>query len=259
MKAVSTLDNVEASVSYFSREELKVLLERSNYQGWKSLAINWGIIILVLIAVALYPHPLLIIVGMAILAGRQLGLAILMHDCAHYSLFATKSQNQWVGRWLCGAPLLIDLDGYRSYHLKHHQTAGSVGDPDYPNYQNYPVSRKSFTRKVLRDLSGITGVKTLLILLSMSLGLADYTLAYKSSDEKTKKTFKEALNLAKQFLLAPLLFHLTFFALLFFLGVPWLHGLWLLTYLTIYMLVLRIRNAAEHAALPERFSPDPRL
>lgn len=248
----------EVSAKYFSRTELKFLLEKSNYQGWKSLAVNWGIIFLVMAAVALYPHPLLILAGIPIIAGRQLGLAILMHDCAHYSLFARKGLNQWIGRWLCGAPLLIDLDGYRTYHLSHHQKAGSKEDPDLANYQNYPVSRSSFTRKVIRDLTGITGIKNLFGILSMSFGSADYTFAFRSIDKRPKRTLKEVVTQAKRFLLAPFLFHSLFFAALFLLGAPWLYALWFFTYLTAYMLVLRIRNAAEHAALPDMFSPDPR-
>jgi fatty acid desaturase len=259
MNEGSAVNTAGSSAQYFSRTELKFLLQKSDYQGCKALVINWGAIILTMVAVSLYPHPLLIFVSMGILAGRQLGLAILMHDCAHYSLFATKGLNQWVGRWLCGAPLLIDLDGYRTYHLKHHQTAGSKDDPDLANYQYYPVTSRSFTRKVLRDLSGITGIKNLLIILSMSLGLADYTLAYKLDDKKPRRNWKDVLRQAKRFLLAPLLVHSAFLAVLVFLGVPWLYGLWLLTYMTVYMLVLRIRNAAEHAALPDCFSPDPRL
>ncbi len=248
-----------SSAQYFSRAELKTLLQKSDLQGWKALAWDWGLILLMMTLVALYPNPLLILLAMGVIAGRQLGLAILMHDCAHYSLFASKGLNQRVGRWLCGAPLFIDLDGYRTYHLKHHQTAGSEEDPDFPNYKSYPVSRSSFRRKVVRDLTGVTGFKNLIVILSMSLGFADYTLAYKMGDERPKRTWKAMLVQARRFLLAPLVVHAVGIALLVAIGEFWLYGLWFATYLSLYMLVLRIRNVAEHAALPENASADPRL
>ena len=59
-----------------------------------------------------------------VLAGRQLGLGILLHDCAHRAMFGNRRTNGVVGRWLAGAPMNTSLPAYRAYHLEHHLAAG---------------------------------------------------------------------------------------------------------------------------------------
>ena len=111
---------------------------------------------------AFWPNILTVLVALIIVGNRQLGLAVLAHECAHNSLFESKALNRFVGGGLCGAPSMTDLGRYRRYHLEHHRMAGSESDPDYPNYKVYPISRKSLQRKIIRDLLGITGVKNLI-------------------------------------------------------------------------------------------------
>lgn len=43
------------------------------------------------------------------------------------------------------------------------------------------------------------------------------------------------------------------------LGIGWTWWLWLATFLTSYMLVIRLRQIAEHAAVPDANDPDPRM
>ena len=94
-----------------------------------------------------------------LLAGRQLGLSVLMHEAGHNTLFASRVLNQWVGQWLCALPTLNDLTAYATGHLDHHRLAGTPEDPDLPNYRAYPVDGISFRRKVVRDLTGQTGFR----------------------------------------------------------------------------------------------------
>jgi fatty acid desaturase len=47
------------------------------------------------------------------------------------------------------------------------------------------------------------------------------------------------------------------FAVCWAAGRPWLYLLWPAAYLTTYMLYSRIRNAAEHAVVPDLYDPDP--
>ena len=249
------------AVDVLSREELAALLRKSDARGFLTLGLNWGMIAAALGISATYPNPVVVAFAMIVLAGRQLGLVILMHDCVHASLFASRRLNQFVGHWLCGAPLFVHLNGYKSYHLTHHQTAGSNDDPDLPNYRNYPVTTASFRRKVLRDLLGVTGLKNIRLVFAMSVGLTAYSLAYREDGKHhgVAGNLRHIAHSSRQYLLAPLGFHLGFFALLQLLGQAWLYAIWFATYLTLYMLVLRVRNAAEHAAVLDPNSPDPRL
>jgi fatty acid desaturase len=49
------------------------------------------------------------------------------------------------------------------------------------------------------------------------------------------------------------------FGLLFLAGIGWTWLLWFTTFMTTYMLVIRLRQIAEHAAVPDLYDPDPRL
>ena len=42
-------------------------------------------------------------------------------------------------------------------------------------------------------------------------------------------------------------------------GYPWLYALWVIAFMTSHMLITRIRQIAEHAAVPDHFDLDARL
>jgi fatty acid desaturase len=111
-----------------------------------------------------------------LLAGAQVGLSILMHDAAHRAVFTNEKLNDFVGEYLCALPTFNSLAGYRAYHMAHHRLAGTSEDPDLHMTAQYPVSKASLQRKLLRDLSGISGVKSLIGLLGMKCGYWQYKL-----------------------------------------------------------------------------------
>jgi fatty acid desaturase len=217
--------------SVLESEEIKTLLRRSDLRGAWTVLSNWALIGGALALVAVWPHPATMILALVLLGNRQLGLAVLMHDCGHRALFRRERLNLVVGRWLCAAPVFADLDRYFAKHQKHHRDAGSHEDPDLASYEPYAVSRRSFRRKVLRDLTGRTGVKQLAqIARAGGIGV----------------------------LWRPLIVNAALLAIVALLGRPWLYVLWLLAWLTTNMLFARLRLAAEHAVVPDLFDPDPR-
>lgn len=240
------------------RSELEPFLLKSDAKGAWYVLVNWGLVVFAFTLPILWWNPLTILLSIILLGNRQLGLGILMHDCSHAALFKTRSLNQWVGKWLCAAPILADIDGYRRYHLKHHKEAGTTNDPDYPNYKNYPVTPSSFKRKVLRDLSGVTGVKTIYAILLMQAGVIDYDMSYQKSDHKSLNSFEIARNLFKN-LTPSLLIHLVIWLVLVSVGHGTMYLLWWVALLTVNMLFSRIRNSAEHANVPDLLNEDPRL
>lgn len=240
-------------------EDIKRFTVKSDWHAGIMLFNNWLIIALAFALPALWLNPLTILISLVLLGNRQLGLAIIMHECAHNSFFKTRSLNPLLGHWLCGAPMLVQIDGYRSYHLRHHRDAGTTDDPDYPNYKAYPVSKASFRRKIIRDLTGITGIKTLYALMLMNAGILDYDLSYRTTDQDKKPSARKiASNLANN-LLASVIVHFAMWLLLYLSGHGWLYLLWPLANISSYALISRIRNAAEHAAVPDLLSADPRL
>ncbi|MBW2388327.1 MAG: fatty acid desaturase [Deltaproteobacteria bacterium] len=142
-------------------EELAPFTERSNARAIGALVFNWVAVAAIFAGVAQWTNPLTILAGIALLGGRQLGFAALMHDCGHRTLFANATANDLIGQWLCAYPVLSDLPRYAAGHRKHHAFAGTRNDPDLPNYQRYPISKTSFRRKIVRDLTGQTGWKAL--------------------------------------------------------------------------------------------------
>jgi len=94
-----------------------------------------------------------------IVGTRQLGLAILMHEAAHGGLHPNRAINEWIGQWLCAVPIGADLASYRSYHLQHHRYTQQMEDPDLSLSAPFPITKESFTRKAIRDLTGQTFVK----------------------------------------------------------------------------------------------------
>ena len=240
----------------FTKEEVRELMQRSNWKAAWEVGFTWGLIILMLGMVGLWPNALTITVAAIIIGGRQLALAILMHDTSHHALFKTKKQNQFVGKWICGAPLWHDMEQYRLYHLEHHQNTGTEHDPDLPLKAGYPTNKKSFARKVTRDISGLSGLKAHYGIIMMHWGSFKYQLGgIVERIDNTGKKYFERLNYGVGNLAVPVLANLLIFSIMFAVGKPWLYVLWVGPMLTTAMLFARVRSIAEHALTPDDNDP----
>jgi len=226
---------------YLSKGEIVHFTDKSDFHAWRLLLNNWLAIVAIFILVANFTNPLTVLIALPLLGGRQLGLAVLMHECGHRTLFKTARLNDVLGQWLCALPIMNDMPSYARGHLRHHKAAGTTEDPDLPNYQSYPVSKSSFRRKIIRDLTGQTGIKLLSYLLKGS--------ATAMSNEKREGTTVLFQQIAVQLIMI---------LVLSLFGVAWLYLLWAASYLTIFMLYIRLRQVAEHAAVPDLFDLDPR-
>ncbi|TDG14262.1 fatty acid desaturase [Seongchinamella unica] len=229
------------ATDYLSKEEIKQFTARSDLMGWWLVASNWLLIAGVFAVVINWTNPVTVVLAVLVLGGRQLGLAVLMHEAGHKMLFRSDRLNEVVGQWLCAYPVLGDVAAYGASHRVHHRHAGTEQDPDLPNYRAYPVSRASFLRKIRRDLSGQTGFS----LLRMLFGGEGRNLMLREG-EKT--------NAEKRGLLV----NAALFLLMLALGVGGYYLLWVVAYLTTYPLVARIRQVAEHGNVPDLYDPDPR-
>jgi fatty acid desaturase len=223
-------------------QERDLLLQRSDIKAWLMVLRTWTLTFGILWLVAAYPSVLTFFFAWLVLPGRQLSLAVLMHEAGHGSLFKTRALNQWVGQWLCALPTLGDLYSYARGHTAHHKFAGSHDDPDLPNYKAYPISRDSLYRKWRRDLLGTTGLKLL------------RALASGTSSQMSRETHGSSHLVAKQILV-----HGVFIIALSALGIGWTWFVWMFTFLTSYMWVVRLRQVGEHAVVTDLYDPDVRL
>jgi fatty acid desaturase len=229
---------------YLDKDEVRYFTARSNWQALWVVVVTWSSLLAVLWIVDTWTNPLTILLAIMLLAGRQLGLAVITHDCGHNTLFESKGLNHFVGQWFAAHPTFADMPKYASGHTNHHKLAGTREDPDLPNYQAYPVDRASFKRKMIRDMTGQTGIKLLRYVFSQARG------AFSPDPELRLRARPFVRQIAVNSVLATVL------ALLFS---PWVYILWLVSFLTTYMVIVRIRQVAEHAAVPDLYHPDPRL
>ncbi|WP_084421069.1 fatty acid desaturase family protein [Henriciella litoralis] len=215
-----------------SKDEMRSLREKSDLKAAATLIWNWGLIVAAFAMAIIWTNPLTILLGIILLGGRQLGLGIINHDCAHHAFFKSKDVDEFVGEWIVGAPMNISLAAYRAYHLKHHKYAGTPDDPDIGFVKNYPVPRESLMRKFKRDLTGQTGFRDTM---------------YKIRKFKLSRHWKW------------LAFHVGLLATLTAVGAPWAYLMWWAAELFIYPAVVRLRQIGEHGTAIDRSQLDARL
>jgi len=197
----------------------------------------WGVIALAMGLFVMWPNALSFLCAFVLISGRQLGLAILMHDAAHRLLLPNSRLNDAVGQYLLGGPVGADLYLYRPYHLQHHRHTQQVEDPDLELSAPFPISRASLRRKVVRDLLGVTGFQRRMLQWKASLGSAHDPMA-----TRWWRWFKAETPF--------LLSQAVLLGMLLALGHGWLYlTLWLWPLFTGYQLVSRLRNIAEHAVV----------
>jgi fatty acid desaturase len=228
----------------FTAEEIKRLSQRSDLIGAALVLHAWALIAGSMALVVWLPNPLTFLLAVMVIGGRQLGLAILMHDAAHGLLFRTRRLNEFAGQWLCAFPVGTDLLLYRPYHLKHHRFTQQADDPDLVLSAPFPISRASLKRKVWRDITGRTGYtrRKQQIMATWGPMGAEPGLSWR----------ERWARLQQGGLVGFAIVNAVLWAAMTVAGLWWLYpALWLLPLLTWYQLISRIRNIAEHAVVPD--------
>ena len=204
--------------------ELRTLRRLSAWRGAGLVLHAWSVIVGAMLLYVAWPSVVTLLVAVVLIGARQLGLAILMHEAAHWLLFRGQWANNRVGAWLCAYPVLADLPRYRRHHHLHHRHTRQVDDPDLALAA--PVSPRAFWLGVLRDLTGVTATVRL-------LGWRPWRAGAWPGWRRLR---------------GPLVLNAILFAGLAALGHWSLYLLlWVLPLATWYPLLTRLRNAAEHA------------
>jgi fatty acid desaturase len=225
-----------------SRAELDELLRPSALRSWGTLAVNWGTVFAAMALVAMWPNPMTVVFALFVIGARQLGMAIVMHEAAHRTLFERSKLNDFAGNWLAAYPIWLDVAPYRTYHLQHHVKNWSKDDPDIALAMPFPVTRQSLRRKVWRDLSGQTGWKRAKATFYRDLGMSRGKVRRKS-------------GAGWQALRGVVITNLVLLGILTAAGHPGLYLLWVGAWLTTYSLCMRIRSIAEHAMIADPTDP----
>jgi len=231
MKKIKSLDLI-------NKDQLNAISEKKDWINVLSLACNWMGIFLGISLFVLFPSFVTCILSIVIVGSRQFALAVLGHDAAHRLLFSNSKINDWAGQWLCSFPLFLDNRIYRPYHIEHHKFTERKEDPDKVLSDPFPITKRSFFRKVVRDITGLTGLKR--------YSATMFSIAKSKSDNESSRAYKVFYK-SNGFVVTNLIIFLSISSLfhwsLFFL-------LWWLPACTYYSLIIRIRNIAEHGVTP---------
>src|SRR5438477_12976063 len=83
----------------------------------------------------------------------------------------------WLSQWLCAYPIFAETRAYRRYHLQHHARTQQDDDPDLILSKPFPITKASYKRKFLRDVTGQTGYEQRKAQLRNALGHPEWPLS----------------------------------------------------------------------------------
>ena len=201
--------------------------------GANALTTVWlyGQNILILWAASRLSHPVAWVVAFVLMGRAHAQFASLMHEAAHRLLFSNKRINDLVGNWLLGYVVMTSTQAYRRVHMAHHRREFGPDEPDVPLYANYPVTRASLRRKLIRDATGQTGFKL----------LRNQMRNLRSPDARVRNTLWKMLGVQVVIIAA---FTLS--------GYWWMYLVfWVAPYLTVWRVINRLRSIAEHGGMRE--------
>jgi fatty acid desaturase len=232
-------------------EDRKRLLAIDPLQSWWMITSNWVFVFAAMALVARSPNILTVLVALAVIGSRQLGLAVVMHEAAHRTLFKSRAWNDWAGNWLAAYPVWTDTAPYRNYHLVHHAKTGTMEDPDLGLVTPFPISPESFRRKVWRDLTGQTGIKQAILVYKRDMGL----LGGRRNQRNFGLSGGDRADVGWHKIAPVAITNLVILLIVTLAGHPASYLLWVVAWLTTYRLVTRIRSIAEHSVVPDQLDP----
>jgi len=228
-----------------TNQEIRDLSGTCVWPTVSALLVDWGLIAASFALAATFTNPLVRVLCFVLIARQQLALAILMHDAAHKRLFSSVKLNDFVGQFLCAAPLLFSMYSYRTLHLRHHKDPLASDDPDLTLIGGYPISLKSFSRKLLRDALGISYFKFIRYFIHMA---RKPKAIAGTSGQPSNRSGSEKPAPLPLILGSIALMNIVLFLILAAAHHPWFYFcLWLLPAVTALQVLLRIRGIAEHA------------
>ena len=116
------------------RQSLQNLSVPSNLKALGDLLLVWGVIVGTITAAHVIERPIVYLVAIVVIGGRQNALATLAHEGWHGLIFSSRRLNHTVGAWLYSYPIGILYFHDRDRHLRHHREVGHHDDPDWINY-----------------------------------------------------------------------------------------------------------------------------
>jgi fatty acid desaturase len=149
--------------------ELRALSVIDARRALRAIAAEWVGVISAVVVCYLWFHPALYVLAVLFIGARQHALAVIGHDATHYRLLPDRRANDWVGNLACLWPVFISVEGFRKFHVPHHQHTGLDGDGNrelwhthhdgelVPDWQ-YPKSMTGLAAVLLKRGLVVTGM-----------------------------------------------------------------------------------------------------
>lgn len=208
-----------------------------------------ALIALAVAAAQIWPHPLVWLTAIVVMAGQQHALAILAHEAVHYRLYGVRWLNEMVGR-LCGFFIGVSMLSYRVVHRLHHNHLYEPADPDLPLQAGYPRGRAYLAKRLLKDAAGLTTFKNYAYFFGRpGINTADEQQKSQRALDDTSPRLKDA---ARRDRVGTIAFQIGLLAVAVGTG-WWLEYLilWVLPLVTLLQAILRFRALCEHGAVPD--------
>ena len=209
------------------RDQLRKI---SNFKNSFSVILSLLLHPLIVWVSMIYSHPLIWIFLILCMGIAQNRLFIIHHEAAHRLLFSNQKINDLIGIRLIGwLAFGSGSHGYRIGHIRHHRDEFGPQEPDFVLYSFYPISKSSMSRKLLRDLSGISAFRILRPRFQRLNDLRHLrlTVSFLSGQLMIVALFWIFSNLAMYFLL------------------------WILPWVCVYQFLNRIRAITEHGGMTQ--------
>ena len=209
------------------RDQLRKI---SNFKNSFSVILSLLLPPLIVWVSMIYSHPLIWIFLILCMGITQNRLFIIHHEAAHRLLFSNQKINDLIGIRLIGwLAFGSGSHGYRIGHIRHHRDEFGPQEPDFVLYSFYPISKSSMSRKLLRDLSGISAFRILRPRFQRLNDLRHLrlTVSFLSGQLMIVALFWIFSNLAMYFLL------------------------WILPWVCVYQFLNRIRAITEHGGMTQ--------
>ena len=221
------------------------LLAIAQTLGWIAAAVALGVLT--------WPSPWMML-SVLVLGVSQHAVFILIHEAAHYRLFAARWANEGLGR-LMGMAVGLSMCTYRVTHRLHHNHLYTEDDPDTAIHGGYPRGRAYLLRKLGQDLLGLNAWKTYAYFFGAPAINDDTRREIRPLDD-TSPALRAAARqdrwLVVAFQLAAPLAALAWGGAQ---GLLMYAVLWLLPLATVLQPILRLRAICEHGAVTDLSSP----
>ncbi len=210
-----------------STKEIKELSQKSVWNWFKDVVLDWTIIIIAFLFFYTWGNILSFLLLMLVTGNRQHALTVLGHEASHYTLSSNKKFNDFISDLTAFWPLGITTSGYRNVHIKHHSYTNTEKDPELAHRASrspqwdLPISLPRIFKYCLEDLLGFS--------------YKDYIIIVTFSKPNKKREY------------IPLtLFHMVFNGLFVLLGLWWIPMVWYACLITSFLMFFRMRTFLEH-------------